>query len=62
MENIKKILVPIDFSDYSKKALKLAQRINDAWLISQTHTIIWSVASSFNINPNFFNKRFIKVL
>jgi len=38
--------------DYSKKALKLAQRINDAWLISQTHTIIWSVASSFNINPN----------
>jgi len=38
--------------DYSKKALELAKRIDDAWLISQTHTIIWGVAGSFNTNPN----------
>jgi KaiC/GvpD/RAD55 family RecA-like ATPase len=40
-------------ADYSKKALILAQRIGDDWLISQSYTIIWSVAQSYMMaNPN----------
>jgi len=37
--------------DYSKKALELAQKIGDAWLISQSYINMWNVASSLNANP-----------
>jgi len=37
--------------DYSKKALELAQKTGDAWLISQSYINIFSVANSLNANP-----------